>query len=120
MGKEALRIRIRNEMTRAQLIISRFLRRRQEKIKYRFFRNINLFYATIYLESPLLDGRSLDHGSSALNLSSSITCENLNSESVVHIFGEFSPEMPWQVFIPCKYDPHLKCFKVDIMIRTGQ
>ena len=40
--------------------------------------------------------------------------------SIVHIFGEFSPNMPWEVFVPCKYDPFFKCFKVDIMIRIGQ
>lgn len=57
---------------------------------------------------------------SALDMSASITSELLNSNSVVHIFGEFSPEMPWRVFVPCKYDTQLRCFKADIMIRTGQ
>ena len=38
----------------------------------------------------------------------------------MHVFGEFSPEQPWQVYIPCKYDPYLKCFKAEIVIRIGQ
>lgn len=53
---EALKIKLKQEMTKAQRVIARFLRRRQEKIKYRFFRRINLFDATIYLESNALDG----------------------------------------------------------------
>lgn len=40
--------------------------------------------------------------------------------SEVCVFGEFSPLDPWNVHVPCIYDPYNKCFKADIMIRTGQ
>ena len=45
---------------------------------------------------------------------------HLTPQSKVEVFGEFSPEQPWQVRIPCKYDPILKCFKAELVIRMGQ
>lgn len=89
----------------AQSVIAAYLRRNQDQIKYRFFRRIGLFEATIYLED--LDFKN---GESAI----------LHANSCVHIFGEFSPEIPWQVMVPCRYDPYWKCFRVDIVIRAGQ
>ena len=57
MVEDAIRTRIKKEMTEAQKVIARFYRRRQEKQRLRFFRKIGLFDATIYLECSKLDGR---------------------------------------------------------------
>ena len=77
-------------------------------MRVKFFRRIGLFEATIYLEHKYLDMTAM--GSQQINLT---------PESKVEVFGEFSPEQPWQVRIPCKYDPILKCFKAEIVIRMG-
>lgn len=76
-------------------------------MRLRFFRRIGLFEATVYLEHKFLDEKHPNPS------------PILNATSTVHVFGEFSPEQPWQVYIPCKYDPGLNCFKADIVIRIG-
>lgn len=114
------------EMAKAQKVIARFYRRMQEKDRLRFFRKIGLFDATIYLEFNQLDG--LHRDCSELNDSrapdgqivgklESSPYDSINADSVIHIIGEFSPEKPWLVPVQCSYDPKLKCFKVNIMIR---
>ena len=110
--KHALKVKIINEMTIAQKVIANFLRNRQEKLNRRFFRKLNLFDATVYLES--VRGTQTDDDTN-LNINCS---EFLSPASSVSIIGEFSPENPWEVPIPCVYDETLGCFKVDIMIRT--
>ena len=74
---------------------------------YLFLRRIGLFHATLYLE---LDNTITDDNTSHI----------LKSSSSVSVNGEFSPQKPWQVEVPCVYDPKLNCFKVDVFIRVGQ
>ena len=74
---DAIRSRITNDLTFAQLTIARFIRTRNNNIKHKFFRRIGLFSATIYLECPEL---------------SKASSQILDEESDVKIFGTFSPE----------------------------
>ena len=75
-------------------------------MKYQFYRKIGLFEATLYLENQHINDPSSEM--------------YLAPTAEVCVFGEFSPLDPWNVHVPCIYCPYYKCFKADIMIRTGQ
>ena len=66
---------------------------------------MELFEATLYLENQKLEQNSI---------------KILSPMSSVGIVGNFMPNNPSEVSIPCVYDPYFKCFKADIVIKMGQ
>lgn len=94
---QALKNRIRSEVTRAQIKIAAFVRKTRQQSILKMLKRKAIFSATLYLE----------------------TNYNLPTFAKVEVFGEFSTPNCWSVRIPCEYDPKLLCFKVDVKIKIG-
>jgi maleate cis-trans isomerase len=103
--EHAIKQRIQNSATWAQIKIARFYKRKLNRERCQFFRHNGMFEATIYFEHTSLD----DSNNGKIKPSSN-----------VQVYGEFTPEQPWQVLIPCTYDNKSRCFKAILVIRTGQ
>jgi len=39
--------------------------------------------------------------------------------SKVEVFGEFSSPNPWEVRVPCTFDPAYECYKADVKMKIG-
>lgn len=103
---ESIKLRIFNEHVKAQRVISRFVKRKEERLRYEFFRKIGLFDATLYLENQCFT----DPNSNMY----------LTPQSKVFIIGEFSPQDGWNLQIPCVYDSKFACFKAQVFISICQ
>ena len=79
---------------------------KRERIKYKFFRKIGLFDASLYLENQCV--------------SNPTSKMNLSPQSQVYIIGEFSPKDGWNIQIPCIYDHKFACFKAQVFIKIFQ
>jgi len=104
---DAIRSRIIEQATQSQIHIrNAFLKkkqRRQERVLRSKIRAQGITQATLYLEFE-------DDHQHEIN----------PSNTSVELFGEFSQPNPWQVRVPCTYDPHFKCFKAEsIQIKIG-